>query len=263
MKGKLFILLMVLLLMIPLGLAEPPFQDTEYTFELGLTIEQTYQYYYKQNYHHTFRFQVLNHTTGRTLNDTKTKCIFNLKDDYGNFLYTNYSVDYNKPSWNINLSSSYFDTIGHYQYYINCYSLDGEVGGFRTSRYEVTPYGLREDENDAYAALVVILFILGLLFIVVFFTVKVKGIIMQLSLTTFSLFLVSFGFFMLYQSLSYLVSSSIDLLNILLTFYDIFLTLGWLGLAITFISIIIGIFTSFMDKQRKKRGLDEDDDTYG
>ena len=107
----------------------------------------------EQNKPFTTQFRTFNVSSGKFLDNNTCDCNVTLIDNKGNIIYQK-SSEYNSTSrfWYNKINSSYFDETGRYRLDILC--IDGEIDGFVSGQYDVTPSGKSGENNIAYVILI-------------------------------------------------------------------------------------------------------------
>ncbi len=159
-KIKLFVIIFMILLVLPLTIAAPPFQTGE--AEAGLTITQPKQDVIKANTDVTVNIHVFNTTTGKLVTNDSTSCLIHLYNELGDHIaYDTMAFSPNNIDFSLDIDKGNFSAGKNVGFVIQCNTTN--TGGFVSGGVLVTKTGLELTEAQAIIYLFTILVLIFLL----------------------------------------------------------------------------------------------------
>jgi hypothetical protein len=160
MKFPLIFLFLLLLVLTPMTLAQPPpTTSIVISVDLGGRRIIKKQIIFEQNRAFHFHFHAFNITDGIRLDNTTTNCTFELFDNRGNHLIDNAILGFEIDEFEINVLAGNFSRLGDYHYLVDCETTDG-FGGFVSQALIVTANGFEPEPFPAQFSIILFSFLL-------------------------------------------------------------------------------------------------------
>lgn len=248
---KIFFLFLFLLVLSPLVIAQPPFEQRP-TLTEGYFIEIPEQGVLKANDNFTFFFHIFNISNGLPLSGVETSCEFNLHNSSSNLVFTDISLDFDSTTFafSIELDGANFTEVGDYTYVTHCNSTS--FGGVVSVDVRVTSSGFSINEGNSNILYTTILFlmVLGTIFLLGFIKTKDK---FQIKWTFFII-----GYILFLSALTLIQISLRDsLINpVIINFIDTFLAMGfllfWFSFGLLIITWFITLLQALLFRKKQK-----------
>jgi len=253
MKAKLLILLLFL---IPLVSAAPPFtleSDGTADFEIKSPSVDIV----KQNGNFEWEIHVYNRSTGLPINKD-ISCYFHLYNSSGNHILELIDTD---PShtfdYSFNVGGGNFSEIETHPYVIQCNS--STQGGFFSSEIDVTKSGDHEETKDAIVGVVIIILMLGVTLLLMFTSMNLNHILLQMPFATLTLYFIAFDFFMVGRIIEEVDAILVGMIQNIYSLYGAFMMLGHFALMSTVVVLLWYFFTKLIMNKKDERGLNGED----
>ena len=141
MNKTIFILFFVLISLVFIATAQPPFEPQE-SPGVGLTIEFQKQYFYNINEEITLNFHIFN-STGFVVDNTTTSCHMHTFNQSAHLEKVNLKFD-NDLDFEFNLNRSLYQTPGTYTYILYC---NNSEAGFLSNSFIMNDIGEEKPNN--------------------------------------------------------------------------------------------------------------------
>ena len=192
MKTKLAWVVLVLLLVLPIGLADPPFVSADIT-NIGILVQEVDIPYFIENEYHSFRFHIYNQTNGMPMDNSSAGCIFHLYNRSGDEIFetdTNITFE-NIYDFDVTVTPNNFTEPGYYSYIFQCNN--SAIGGFVSRTFLVNTSGI--EGNPLLAGLIFfLLFGIAILFGVMAFKLEDEHFALKFSSVIISSFFILMSF---------------------------------------------------------------------
>ncbi len=149
--NRLFLIILVLLIQIPICFSEPPFAPQEITQSEALSIQFPQVEIFKLNENISFNFHVFN-TTGKKLIGNEATCEMHIYDNQNAEIIETYLTAVGSD-YQYNFTNT--SRIGIYSYITLCNT--STLGGFLSAEFKITRTGLQDEDNKPMIALIIFL----------------------------------------------------------------------------------------------------------
>lgn len=171
-KGILGFIVLFTLLLIPLAVAQPPFQQVSGS-ERGLDLRFPPVDVIKANTTVTSHMHVHNSTDGLLLTNSSVTCFLHLYNNVGDHIVEKeMGFDDNNVDFEQVILGGNFSKLGFYSFIVWCNSTLS--GGFVSGGFEVTPNGIGLDQEESILYTVTFLGVLLLFLLCLYFNIKIE-----------------------------------------------------------------------------------------
>lgn len=258
--NKKYLLVFILLLILPIVYAAPPFiEESSTATSSGLIIEYPAVYPLKQNTGHDFNFHIFNQTTGSPLTNATLECTFHLYNSSGNhiFIVNNSDIGYEYDTdFEVKVGKGNFSKVGRYALIFQCLNINH--GGFIAIGFDVTSNGMEANDNNAGVTIAIAMILITITIIIFIFVHLLEGFDLKLVFSTLGYLMVVIDLYFAYAFMVIVDATRTGILGNILVIYEVALTGFKFMFPLVVIILIIRTILYFKTFNKKKQEKDEE-----